>query len=138
MGVNQLAISLGVTPDTVRYYTRIGYLTPRRSLSSGYKEYDNEHIHRMRFIISARKLGLSVRDIGRIFGEVEDGSEASELVQELLNERLNEIDKKLEETSALRERMNVARIIWNKHSPTDSTCKRICSLIEDLENYCER
>ncbi len=133
MGVNQLANSLEVTPDTVRYYTRIGYLVPRRNSANGYKEYDKEHITRMRFILSARKLGLSVQDIGRIFKEAENGGKASELVQKLLNERLKEVDKKLEETSALRERMNVARLMWDNQPHTDSPYKMICNLIEELD-----
>ena len=120
MGVNQLANNLEVTPDTVRYYTRIGYLVPRRNTVNGYKEYGKEHIARMRFILSARKLGFSVQDIGRIFKEAEKGSKASELVQELLKERLSEVDRKLEETSALRERMNEARLMWEKQPHTDS------------------
>lgn len=133
MGVNQLANNLEVTPDTVRYYTRIGYLVPRRNSANGYKEYDKEHIARMRFILSARKLGLSVQDIGRIFKEAEEGNKASELVQELLKERLSEVDRKLEETSALRERMNVARLMWEKQPHTDSPYERICNLIEDID-----
>ena len=39
MYVKQLATLMGVTPDTVRHYTRIGLLTPIRSQSNGYQQY---------------------------------------------------------------------------------------------------
>ncbi len=133
MGVNQLAKFLQITPDTVRYYTRIGYLIPRINPNNGYKEYDKALITRMRFIVSARKLGLHVQDIGRILKADEEGSRAAELFQELLDETLSEIDKKLKETSALRERVSAALLIWEKKPDSHPPCKQVYSLIEDLE-----
>ncbi len=42
MQVGQLAKLLNTTPDTVRYYTRIGLLRPRKDSGSDYKYYDDK------------------------------------------------------------------------------------------------
>ena len=50
MYVKQLATLMGVTPDTVRHYTRIGLLTPIRSQSNGYQQYTKADRQRLQFI----------------------------------------------------------------------------------------
>ena len=49
MRVSELAKNLEVNPDTVRYYTRIGLLRPRKNAENGYKEYDERDISRLNF-----------------------------------------------------------------------------------------
>ena len=66
MRVKDLANVLSVSAETVRFYTRKGFLFPSRNSSNGYKEYEEKDLKRMRFILSARALGFSVNDIGEI------------------------------------------------------------------------
>jgi DNA-binding transcriptional MerR regulator len=73
MRVNQLANETGVSVDTVRYYTRIGFLKPTKNPSNGYKEYCAKEKRRMRFILSARQLGFSVSDIAEILDTADQG-----------------------------------------------------------------
>jgi DNA-binding transcriptional MerR regulator len=61
MTVSELAEVLLITPDTVRYYTRVGFLSPAKNSSNGYKDYGESDQHRLRFILSARQLGFSVK-----------------------------------------------------------------------------
>ena len=79
MRVIQLAKELGVSADTVRYYTRIGFLAPQKHQVNGYKEYNQENLQRLRFILSARQLEFSVNDISQIIGEAEKGRTACPL-----------------------------------------------------------
>jgi len=67
MKVAQLANKLGVSADTVRFYTRIGLLNPSKSPNNGYKTFNHKDMVRMQFILSARNLGFSVEDIKVIF-----------------------------------------------------------------------
>jgi MerR family Zn(II)-responsive transcriptional regulator of zntA len=52
-------MDLGVTPDTVRYYTRAGLLEPVRNPTNSYKEYGKQDRQRLGFILSARLLVVS-------------------------------------------------------------------------------
>lgn len=49
MTVNELARKLKVAPDTVRYYTRIGLLQPRKAAGNGYHHYSERDEERLRF-----------------------------------------------------------------------------------------
>ena len=48
MRVGQLARKLGITPETVRFYTRIGYLNPSVDKSNGYKNYKEPEVQRIK------------------------------------------------------------------------------------------
>ena len=130
MRVKQLAKELGVSADTVRYYSRIGFVTPNKSHENGYKEYSKEDLQRFRFILSARQLGFSVDDIGQILGEASKGRAACPLVRHLIKQRLNEIEKLFIETESLRKRMLSAVEDWDSKPDKAPSGQMICHLIE--------
>ena len=69
MRVKELADIVGVTTDTVRFYTRKEILHPRKRLDNGYKDYGERDVVRLKFVLSARQLGFTVNDILEIFFE---------------------------------------------------------------------
>lgn len=134
MRVNQLATALDITGDTVRYYTRIGLLTPKRNINNGYKEYTAADVKRLGFILGARQLGFSVKDIEIILAEAKAGRTACPLVRELIEERLKETEKKFADTKALRRRMQAAVKDWQSKPDKAPTGHMICHLIESFHN----
>ncbi len=132
MRVKQVAQTIGVSPDAVRYYTRIGYLTPRKNHINGYKEYRNKDVQRMRFISDARQLGFSVDDIGQIIGEANKGRTPCPIVRDIIFHRLKETEKRFEETVALRKRMKAAVTEWERKPNKVPTGNMVCHLIEDF------
>ena len=133
MRVKEFSKHLGITSDTVRYYTRIGFLKPRKSINNGYHEFAREDLERMVFILRARQLGLTVGDIAQIFDEVENGETPCPLVRELLDKRLRKIEKEMEDSVRLRERMKSAVTKWENKPDQPASSERICSLIEELD-----
>jgi DNA-binding transcriptional MerR regulator len=64
--VSTLARQVGVGPDTIRYYERVGPLpTPTRT-PAGYRRYDDDIADRVRFIKGAQRLGLRLREIAEL------------------------------------------------------------------------
>jgi len=57
MRVNELAKKLGISADSIRYYTRAGFVVPGKDQTNGYKIYRERDEQRLRFILSARRLG---------------------------------------------------------------------------------
>jgi DNA-binding transcriptional MerR regulator len=96
---------MGVTPDTVRHYTRVKLLHPIRSKENGYQEYTASDQQRLKFIISARQLGFSVKDIQQIIAESEQGHCPCPLTRKLISKRLEETEALFQETLKLRMRM---------------------------------
>jgi DNA-binding transcriptional MerR regulator len=63
MTIGVLARDSGVNLETIRFYERSGLLpTPRRS-AAGYRHYQQEDLHRLRFIRRGRELGFSLEEI---------------------------------------------------------------------------
>lgn len=132
MKVGELAQKLDVTPDTVRYYTRIGCLSPVKSMNNGYKHYGEDDQDRLHFILSARQLGFSVNDIAQILDEAAKGMTACPLVRELLEKRLQETEALFQRTLALRNRMHAALHEWQDKPDKAPSGHMVCHLIEGL------
>ncbi len=65
-GVQALADLSGVTPRTLRYYDKIGVLTPERTSASGYRVYGPQQVDRLQQILLYRDMGLPLADIKRL------------------------------------------------------------------------
>ena len=132
MRVNELASSLAVTPETVRYYARKGLLTPERNPDNGYKEFGLEDQQRLRFIVNARHLGFSVSDIGKILRQADKGESPCPTVRGMIEDKLAETEKRFEEVLALRNRLRRAIVDWQQ-LPDGKPCGHsICHLIEEF------
>ena len=66
MKVIELANTADTTVHTVRFYTLKGLLSPTKSTVNGYKNYNQNDLDRLKFILSARELGFGVKDIKSI------------------------------------------------------------------------
>ena len=60
MRIGELAKTVGVTPDTIRYYEREGLLPPPDRTPSGYRDYGPEVVDDLQFIKKAQALGLKL------------------------------------------------------------------------------
>ena len=132
MRVSELAEALSTTADTVRYYTRQGFLRPLKDAQNGYKFYRSEDIQRLRFILSARQLGFAVEDIGRILAEADGGQRPCATTRALLAQRLAETEQRFQQMLELRETMRTALQRWEEQGDEAPAPAGICPLIEDF------
>lgn len=61
--IGHLARLAGVGVETVRFYERQGLLAEPERRQSGYRQYSDEVIQRLRFIRRAKELGFSLAEI---------------------------------------------------------------------------
>jgi len=128
MQVNQLAKSLATTPDTVRYYTRIGLLNPKKNAANAYKYYDRDDQQRLRFILCARQLGFSVEEIGRILQHAQRGNKCCPQIAALIEQRLEQIHQQFHEALALKKTLATAVSQWRlkpEQAPTGEMLSRL-------------
>jgi DNA-binding transcriptional MerR regulator len=133
MKVTELAIAMNTTPDTVRYYTKIGLITPIKSPINGYKLYGEKVQQRLQFILSARQLDFSVEEIKSILIESDKGHTACPLVREIVERHLAETEKQFQATLLLREKLRKAINNWQDKPDKAPTGHMICHLIEGDE-----
>tara|TARA_B110000240_G_scaffold162943_1_gene182680 strand:- start:2161 stop:2568 length:408 start_codon:yes stop_codon:yes gene_type:complete len=134
MKVSQLAKVLNTTPDTVRYYSRIGLIMPIKNTENGYKSYNQQAQQRLKFILSARQLDFSVEEIKEILLVADNGSTACPLVREIVEHRLAETEKKFNDALILRNVLRSAIDDWKSKPDKSPTGDMLCHLIQGGNN----
>jgi DNA-binding transcriptional MerR regulator len=71
--IGQVAKATGVAAKTVRYYEEIGVLPAPSRTVSGYRQYDEPGLQRVRFIRRARSLGLPLRHLKTLMATLNGG-----------------------------------------------------------------
>jgi DNA-binding transcriptional MerR regulator len=61
--IGQVATRAGVTVDTIRFYERRGVLPPPRRRPSGYREYPESTVERIRMARELQQLGFTLEEI---------------------------------------------------------------------------
>lgn len=105
MWISELAERAGVAARTVRFYEEQGLLRKPERTQAGYREYDVATVDRLLFIKSAKSLGLTLADIGRVLELADTGERPCGRVESLVNGKVAEIDQRIEELQILRARL---------------------------------
>jgi len=95
MRIGVLAERTGVTTKTVRYYESIGLVAEPQRTPSGYREYDDDAVERLRFIRDAQSSGLSLSEIQSVLELKDAGARSCDHTTALLNRHLSEIDDQI-------------------------------------------
>ena len=105
--IGEMARELHLNPKTVRYYEEVGLLpNPQRS-ESGYRLYSRYEVERLRLIMRAKLLGLSLAEIKELVEYAIDGrcSTLEYRLLSLVETKLGEIDQKIQDLSTFREEL---------------------------------
>lgn len=102
MSVAQLAGRVGVRPDTIRYYERAGLLKPPARTAGDHRRYGEDAVDRLHFIQGAQRLGLRLRAIETLLAVRDTGNCPCEPAEQLLRQRITEVDAELARLTALR------------------------------------
>lgn len=89
----ELARRAGTTRKALRLYEAAGLIAPARRTPAGYRIYPADAIELVRFIIKARHVGLSVKDVRMIVGIRRSGRAPCMHVREMIRRKLGELDQ---------------------------------------------
>ena len=95
-----------LTVKTVRYYANIDLVKPKQSFLTGYREYSEEDVLKLKFIGKARKFNFSINECRELLSLYENQNRPSKEVKKITLEKVSEIDKKLNELKNLRDELN--------------------------------
>lgn len=131
MFIHELAQLTGVSAKTIRYYESIGLLPKPERAENNYRQYSDDVVERLRFIVSARSLGFTLTDIGEFLEARDAGTLPCKRVLDSFDQRILEIDRRIADLLALRE--TISRIRTDGAAlPADKKCDEqcVCYLIE--------
>jgi DNA-binding transcriptional MerR regulator len=101
--IGEVAQRAGVTPDTIRYYERLGVLPRPSRTAGGLRVYGDDVFPRVRFIQQAQALGLTLRDVHALLvDEGRTGQQPCRRVRDLLKARLAEVGARIKEMQSFR------------------------------------
>lgn len=130
--VTELANRSGATPHAVRYYTRLGLLRPQQNPDNGYHLYNPREISWLCFIQQAKRLGYTLNEIKEIMHDADQGRSPCPRVREILQQRIVENRRRLEELIALQTRMENALLDWADKPDGIPDGYSVCHLIESF------
>jgi Cu(I)-responsive transcriptional regulator len=102
VNIGQAAQASGVSQRMIRHYEKIGLVPAAVRRDSGYRDYAEADVHRLRFIANARDLGFPIEEIGALLSLWSDTSRASAEVKALALARAGELRRKADALERMR------------------------------------
>ena len=93
--IGQVARSAGVGVETVRFYERSGLLEEPSRKPSGYRQYDEMVVSRLRFIKRAKELGFTLKEIKELLSLRLEPSSSCADVKSKAAGKITEIESKI-------------------------------------------
>lgn len=103
MNIGSASAATGVSQRMIRHYEKIGLIPSAARRESGYRDYSDADVHRLRFIANARDLGFPIEEIRKLLGLWSDRDRASSEVKMLAESRAAELGRKADALQAMRQ-----------------------------------
>jgi DNA-binding transcriptional MerR regulator len=107
--IGEVARRADVTIDTIRFYERRGVLPPPTRRASGYREYTEAAVERIRLARKMQSVGLSLDEVIDALSAHDAGLATCESERWRLDAALDRVDARIAELKALRREILLAR-----------------------------
>jgi len=128
MNIGQAAEAAGVNAKMIRHYESIGLIPKARRTDAGYRTYDENDVHTLRFIKRSRELGFSMKEIKKLTNLWRNRSRASSEVKTLAKAHIDKLEAKIAELQAMRDALK--HLAQNCHGDA----RPDCPILEGLSN----
>ncbi|MGY4398426.1 MerR family copper efflux transcriptional regulator [Sphingomonas sp. UYAg733] len=102
MKIGAASSASGVSQRMIRHYEAIGLIEAAPRRDSGYRDYSDTDVHRLRFIANARDLGFPIEEIRSLLSLWSNGNRESAEVKRLALDRAAELHRKARALEAMR------------------------------------
>src|SRR5215472_13012352 len=127
LSIGQVARRAGVGVETLRFYEREGLLEEPPRRASGYRQYSEEVVSRLRFIKRAQQLGFSLKEISELLLRV-DAQTSCEEVRQRTEAKLAEVEQKMVELQRMRQALLQVAVLCTGQGPASA-----CPMLDELD-----
>ena len=106
MKIGKAAKLSNLTIKTVRYYANIELIKPTQNPLTGYREYNDEDISKLKFVGKARKFDFSINECKELLSLYEDKNRTSKEVKKITLEKISQIESKLKDLNDLKKELS--------------------------------
>jgi len=103
MTIGRLARASGASARAIRYYERLGLISPPPRTESNYRLFDEAAVERLRFIAKCRALGFSITEISELLGLMDDPGRTCAQVAKVANRHLALVGEKIRDLAAMQD-----------------------------------
>ena len=129
--IGQLAHAAGVGVETVRFYEREGLLAAPSRKESGYREFTQDEVVRLRFIRRAKELGFSLKEIKELLAMRVDGRTTCAEVKRHAERKIADIEARIQSLRHMKAALAKITKQCTGRGPTSE-----CPILEALDCKC--
>jgi MerR family transcriptional regulator, copper efflux regulator len=126
--IGSVARHAGVGVETVRFYERQGLITQPPRGASGYRQYPEETVARLRFIQRAKALGFSLREIRELLSLRVDPTVQSGEVKTRAQAKIADVEEKIRSLTRIKETLVRLSAACDGYAPVQA-----CPILDALE-----
>lgn len=124
--IGQAAKASGISAKMIRHYEEVGLLPAASRTFSGYRTYNRQDLHMLRFIRHSRDLGFSIKQIANLLNLWRDKNRPSSKVKLLATEHIEMLNEKIQELNTMKSELTRLVSCCNGDERPD------CPILEEL------
>ncbi len=117
--IGKLAGRAGVGVETLRFYERRGLLAEPDRRASGYRQYDEGVVARLRFIRRAKELGFTLKEVAELLDLQHDPEATRSDVRERVRAKVEDIEAKVRDLVRIKGVLLGLAETCHGHGPAD-------------------
>lgn len=129
--IRDVARSVGLTAQAIRFYERLGLIEKSQRTSGGYRLYSTEALERVRFVKDAQSLGFSLEEIREVLRLKYSGQSPCDCVCTMLNGKLRDLKNQIKQTDQMRREIAACLRASRKRARLPHTASLICPIVRD-------
>ena len=119
MKIGELAKLAQVPIDTVRYYEREGLIPPPLRRASGYRDYLDLDVRRLRFMRRAKELGFTLHEIRELLSLTASAGDDMATLNARTQDKLHDVDDRILALTRVRDALQGLVTACPGHGPMD-------------------
>ncbi len=129
MTIGQVAKATTLGVETIRFYERQGLIPDPPRRSSGYRQYPEDTLGRLRFIMRAKELGFSLKEISELLALRVDPDTSSNDIKQRVEEKIQDVEGKIRSLRRMKKALVALDESCDGCGPTSE-----CPILETLDN----
>ena len=127
--IGKVARHAGVGVETVRFYEREGLIEEPPRRQSGYRQYPEETVSRIRFIRRAKELGFSLKEIKELLSLRASPESRCADIQRRAETKIKDIEQKVRTLQRMKKALVKLTVACRGRGPVSE-----CPILEALED----
>lgn len=128
MKIGELAKRAATSVSAVRFYEAQGLMPKPPTRESGYREYEEKDLDRLRLILAAKRQRFPLGLIRTVLSALDNEPQPCKEVAEIVRERITTIGREIRDLQRLQAHLEVQLEAWERGTLPKDQC--LCAILE--------